>query len=95
MTADIGRAVTGWRERRRLSQADLADRVGCAHSAISRIERGERGVSRTMALAICDALHLDAFETESLLNLCGYTSVVWSRVAWDVQRAVDGRDVAA
>lgn len=57
------------RERARLSQAQLADRVSLTQSAISRIESGDRGIDSLELAAIADALDvsvLDLLEVEPL-----------------------------
>lgn len=41
-----------WFESLRISQAELAERLGCDQSAVSRILRGERGVGLAIGLAI-------------------------------------------
>ncbi|MCB0053519.1 MAG: helix-turn-helix transcriptional regulator, partial [Caldilinea sp.] len=60
-----------WVRRRRLTldltQADLANRVGCATVTISKIERDERRPSRQMAELLAEYLSIPADERERFL----------------------------
>jgi DNA-binding XRE family transcriptional regulator len=47
-----------WREFRGLLQADLASRVGCATSAISRFETGDRRIYLEMQFRLFAALNI-------------------------------------
>jgi DNA-binding XRE family transcriptional regulator len=51
--------VKVFREHRRLTQAQLADKVGTNKVYISQIERGERQGSLTLLRKIADALRVD------------------------------------
>jgi transcriptional regulator with XRE-family HTH domain len=54
----VGRAVAAWRSVRGLSQAQLAEAVGCDTSYIARIETGKRRVSLDKLDSIAAALRL-------------------------------------
>jgi transcriptional regulator with XRE-family HTH domain len=64
--------VGAWRRLRGLTQAQLADRAGVSESTISRLERGDGGVTLENLLRILRALGLldtlpralDPFETD-------------------------------
>ncbi len=44
--------LAAWRTKLGMSQAELAAKVGATQGQISRVERGERGPGRRLALAI-------------------------------------------
>ena len=52
----IGRKLKRNRERRGLTQRQVARRVGCTRSAIANFENGHRGVSHEWRRAIAKAL---------------------------------------
>lgn len=54
----FGAALAGHLEAQRLSQARLAERIGCEHSYISRLISAGRAPSREMVVALADALGL-------------------------------------
>ena len=53
---DIVISLIGARQRRGLSQADLADKVGCTRTTINRIECGKTSPSLKLLLRIADQL---------------------------------------
>lgn len=60
----IGQRIKYWRQIRKLSQIELATKVGMNQSQISKIEKGERGVlahelpviAKTLEVPITDIL---------------------------------------
>jgi transcriptional regulator with XRE-family HTH domain len=62
MTAEIriAQAVREARARAGLNQTQLAERVGCNQSEISRIERGDRTLTVARLAALVEVLDLDA-----------------------------------
>ena len=56
--AAIASQIILYRTRHRLTQEELARRVGTSHSAISRIESGQHKTSVETLRRIADALHL-------------------------------------
>ncbi|MGH2506001.1 MAG: helix-turn-helix domain-containing protein [Gemmatimonadales bacterium] len=60
-TFPIGKAIRAARCARGLSLDDLADRMGCRHSNISRIERGESNPGMSMVVKISHALGYPAY----------------------------------
>lgn len=48
--------IRAWREYRRLTQEELADRIGTAPNVISLLEAGERGLSEKWLVKLADAL---------------------------------------
>ena len=55
--AEFGQKVRAIRETQNISLDDLADRILCDKSALSRIENGERVPRLDRVLQIADALH--------------------------------------
>jgi transcriptional regulator with XRE-family HTH domain len=56
--ARVGAALRAYRLRRELSQSDLARLAGVSPSAISQVERGERGLSLETLLALAGRLSI-------------------------------------
>jgi transcriptional regulator with XRE-family HTH domain len=56
--ARVGMALRAYRMRRELSQSDLARLAGVSPSAISQVERGERGLSLETLLALAARLNI-------------------------------------
>jgi transcriptional regulator with XRE-family HTH domain len=56
--ARVGAALRAYRLRRELSQSDLARLAGVSPSAISQVERGERGLSLETLLALARRLNI-------------------------------------
>src|SRR5579859_1063980 len=56
--ARVGAALRAYRSRRELSQSDLARLAGVSPSAISQVERGERGLSLETLLALAQRLNI-------------------------------------
>jgi transcriptional regulator with XRE-family HTH domain len=52
----VGDHVSGWRKLRGLTQAQLADRAGVHRETISRLERGDGGVSLENLLRVLRGL---------------------------------------
>lgn len=53
--------MTQLRKAKRLSQADVAERLGVTHQAVSSWEAGTSSPSRSNALALADMLGRDVF----------------------------------
>lgn len=60
--AALGRAIRDLRNRRQISQEDLAHRAGMHRTYLGGIERGERNPSYTNLLKVADALDVDAWQ---------------------------------
>ena len=52
----LGLNIRRWRRGRRMTQAELAAKVGCSAGTISAIERGQRGSSVEMLFALSRVL---------------------------------------
>ena len=71
-SAELGRALTRLRNERGLAQKQAAHLAQIDGSTLSRLESGERGVSREVLDRICDVLHLDRREQLEVLVAAGF-----------------------
>jgi len=60
----IGRRLAALREKRGLSQHQLAAQAGVSQPFVSLIESGARGLSRPYAMAIADALGVNVAQLQ-------------------------------
>jgi transcriptional regulator with XRE-family HTH domain len=60
----FGDTLSGLRKVNRLSQQELADKVGCNVITISRIERGVQEPAWPLVLRICAALNVNCLAFE-------------------------------
>lgn len=72
MGAEFGGAVRQWRERRRLSQLDLALRAGTTQRHLSFLERGRSAPGRGMVIRLAESLDLPLRERNELLIAAGF-----------------------
>ena len=56
MFDSIGQWVAHWRRKRGLTQAQLAERLGCVQGAVGNYESGRNDVSRDTFVAIARSL---------------------------------------
>ncbi|MGW1159457.1 helix-turn-helix domain-containing protein [Streptomyces sp. NPDC002519] len=68
----IGPLLRGWRERRRVSQLELALRAGSSARHISFIETGRARPSEEMVLKLAEHLDVPVRERNALLLAAGY-----------------------
>ncbi|MFF4211712.1 helix-turn-helix domain-containing protein [Streptomyces sp. NPDC001796] len=68
----IGPLLRGWRERRRVSQLELALRAGSSARHISFIETGRSRPSEEMVLRLAEHLEVPVRERNALLLAAGY-----------------------
>jgi transcriptional regulator with XRE-family HTH domain len=68
----LGAKLREWRQRRRLSQLDLAAEAEISSRHLSFIETGRTAPSRSMVLRIADTLELPLRERNSLLLAAGF-----------------------
>jgi transcriptional regulator with XRE-family HTH domain len=71
----IGELLRGWRERRRLSQLDLAYDTEISQKHLSFIELGRSSPSREMILRLSEQLEIPLRERNVLLAAGGFASV--------------------
>lgn len=75
MTAPVGDLLRGWRQRRRLSQLELALDADVSTRHLSFIETGRSQPSRKMVLALADRLDVPLRERNVLLTAAGFAPV--------------------
>lgn len=59
---DFGRQVQRLRKKRKLTQHELAERIGICPSFLGHIERGTRKASMETLIALCNVLEADPYE---------------------------------
>jgi transcriptional regulator with XRE-family HTH domain len=69
---ELGHVLVRLREERGLSQKQVADLAEISNSTLSRLESGDRGVSREVLDRICAVLELDRHEELDLLTAAGF-----------------------
>lgn len=65
----FGAQLAAYRSRSQRTQAEVADRAGCATNYVSKLEQGIRLPHISMAIRLADALELDGREREAFLDL--------------------------
>ncbi|MFJ4870244.1 helix-turn-helix domain-containing protein [Streptomyces sp. NPDC088757] len=68
----VGPLLRGWRERRRLSQLELALRAGSSARHVSFVETGRSRPSEEMVLRLAEHLEVPVRERNALLLSAGY-----------------------
>ena len=71
-STELGRVLTRLRGERGLAQKQVARRAEIDGSTLSRLESGERGVSRDVLDRICRVLQLDRQEQLEVLVAAGF-----------------------
>jgi transcriptional regulator with XRE-family HTH domain len=71
----VGELLRGWRERRRLSQLELASQADVSTRHLSFVETGRAKPSRDMVLHLAEELDLPLRERNRLLLAAGYAPV--------------------
>jgi transcriptional regulator with XRE-family HTH domain len=84
----IGDKLRAWRQRRRLSQLDLALEAEISQRHLSFVESGRAAPSREMVLRLAAALDVPLRERNALLLAAGYAPVY-------PERPLDAPDMAA
>jgi transcriptional regulator with XRE-family HTH domain len=74
-TQPVGGLLRGWRQRRRMSQLDLALEAEISTRHLSFIETGRARPSREMVLNLAERLDVPLRERNLLLNAAGYAPV--------------------
>ncbi|MFI7354306.1 helix-turn-helix domain-containing protein [Streptomyces avidinii] len=72
MTTSVGTLLRAWRERRGISQLELAGRAASSSRHISFIETGRSRPSEEMVLRLADHLDVPVRERNALLLAAGY-----------------------
>jgi transcriptional regulator with XRE-family HTH domain len=71
-SAELGQLLTRLRNERGLAQKQVAHLAEIDGSTLSRLESGDRGVSRDVLDRICEVLNLDRHEQLSVLTAAGF-----------------------
>ncbi len=77
--APFGEHLRTWRQRRRLSQLDLALQADVSTRHLSFVETGRAEPSREMVLRLADRLHIPLRERNTLLVAAGYAPMYRER----------------
>src|SRR5919109_5205690 len=93
-TQPVGSLIRKWRERRRMSQLDLAVQAEISTRHLSFLETGRSQPSRDMVLRLAERLDVPLRERNMLLIAAGYAPVFPERSMTDpalaaARRAVD------
>ena len=75
----VGDQLRGWRQRRRLSQLDLACDAGISTRHLSFLETGRSAPSRDMVLRLADHLAVPLRERNQLLLAAGFAPIFAAR----------------
>jgi transcriptional regulator with XRE-family HTH domain len=84
----FGERLRHWRQRRRLSQLDLAEVADVSTRHLSYVETGRASPSRDMVLRLVDRLDVPLRERNALLEAAGYAPMYR-------ERALDAPDMAS
>lgn len=83
--AGFARLLREWRQKRRLSQLDLALESGVSQRHISFLESARANPSRTMILQLSETLEVPLRDRNMWLNAAGYAPLFKSRALDDPQ----------
>jgi transcriptional regulator with XRE-family HTH domain len=78
----VGELLRQWRQRRRLSQLELANQAGISTRHLSFVETGRSAPSREMVLHLAERLEVPLRERNLLLLAAGFAPV-YAQTAWD------------
>lgn len=87
-TSPVGEHLRGWRQRRRMTQMDLALEAEISPKHMSFIETGRSRPSRQMVLHLAEVLEIPLRERNALLTAAGFAPVF-------PERSLDAPDLAA
>ncbi len=80
---EVGRYLREWRQRRRMSQLDLALEAEISTRHLSFVETGKAQPSRDMVLNLCERLEVPLRDRNTLLVAAGYAPVFPQRALDD------------
>src|SRR6516164_1521096 len=81
--APVGALLREWRQRRRLSQLDLACEAEISTRHLSFLETGRSAPSREMLLRLADRLDVPLRERNTLLIAAGYAPLYSEKAMYD------------
>lgn len=76
---DVGAQIRGWRQRRRMSQLDLACEAGISTRHLSFVETGRAQPSRDMVMLLAERLNIPLRNRNVLMVAAGYAPVYEER----------------
>ena len=76
---NVGRLIREWRQRRRLSQLDLACEADISTRHLSYVENGRASPSREMLMHLAEHLDVPLRERNMLLTAAGYAPIYRER----------------
>jgi transcriptional regulator with XRE-family HTH domain len=76
---DVGTLIREWRQRRRLSQLDLACEADISTRHLSYVENGRASPSREMLMHLAERLDVPLRERNQLLTAAGYAPIYRER----------------
>src|SRR3954465_4189908 len=88
---EVGELLRDWRQRRRLSQLDLASDAGVSARHLSFVETGRARPSRDMVLHLAEQLEVPLRERNDLLLAAGFAPVYGRRGLDDPEMSPGGR----
>ncbi|MDR3535610.1 MAG: helix-turn-helix transcriptional regulator [Acetobacteraceae bacterium] len=89
----VGELLRDWRQRRRMSQLDLACEVGISTKHLSFLETGRSHPSREMVLNLAERLGVPLRDQNILLGAAGYTPAFSERLPDDPALLVARRSI--
>jgi transcriptional regulator with XRE-family HTH domain len=88
----FGVLLRRWRERRRMTQADLAHAAGSSTRHLSCLETGKSQPSREMILRLAEHLHLPLRDQNKLLLAAGFAPAFQERALEELEAAKSAID---
>src|SRR5688572_5053658 len=79
----VGEMLRDWRQRRRMSQMDLALEASVSTRHLSFVETGRAQPSREMVLLLAERLEIPLRERNTLLTAAGFAPVFQERTLSD------------
>jgi len=80
---DLGQLLTRLRSERGLAQKEVAHLAEINNSTLSRLESGDRGVSREVLDRLCEVLELDRHQRLEVLTAAGFLNQDTARLLAD------------
>lgn len=81
----FARLLRDWRQKRRMSQLDLALSSGVSQRHVSFLESGRANPSRNMILQLCETLEIPLRDRNALLSAAGFAALFKERALNDPQ----------
>lgn len=82
-TPSFGVLLRSHRHRAKITLLELSRLAKCHEASICRLERGERDVSRSLAMALARGLHLDEGDADRFIASAGYCPPSIMALGWD------------